>query len=184
MRRRGRMRSRCAGRWALGALAAFLVCANLPAQSDSPRRASSSSARSTPKKFSASAIQIEPVDTSQVALPPEFRVAVYENLIQEVSKTGKFQQVLRSGDRAAAGVPDLVILRTKVEEFKPGSQRQREVTTVSGATSVKLLVQVSSREGKVLLSREVVGKVRFFGQNLRATHDFSKKAAAILSQSF
>ncbi len=178
------MRSRCAGTWALGALAAFLGCANLTAQSESSRPPSSLTARPASKKFSASAIQIEPVDTSQVELPPEFRVAVYENLIEEVSKTGKFQQVFRSGDRAAAGVPDLVILRTRVEEFKPGSQRKREVTTVSGATSVRLLVQASNREGKLLLSREVVGKVRFFGQNLRATHDFSKKAAAILSQSF
>jgi hypothetical protein len=135
-------------------------------------------------KLSASAIQIEPVEVGDVMLPPEFRAAVYENLIGEVTKSGKFQHVYRSGDRAAGDAAGLVIVRMKVMGFKQGSQRTREVTTVAGATTVALGVQVSRRDGNLLLDREVEGKVRFFGGNLRATNDFSKKVAAILRQSF
>jgi hypothetical protein len=142
------------------------------------------SAPQAAKKLSASAIQIEPVENGDVGLPPEFRVAVYEHLLAEVSKSGKFQHVYRSGDRAAADAPDLVILRMKVKVFKQGSERTRAVTTVSGATSVDLGVQVTGRDGNVLVDRDVEGKVRFFGGNLRATYDFSKKVAEILRQSY
>jgi hypothetical protein len=173
-------------------LAVLLVaaCAGLPdggrllAQGSSGAPSPSASAPPSGTKISASAIQIEPVEFGDVALPPEFRAAVYESLIGEVSKSGKFQHVYRSGDRAAKDVPDLVILRMKVEGFKQGSQRTREVTTVAGATSVDLGVQVTNRNGKVLVDREVEGKVRFFGGNLRATYDFAKRVAKILNQTF
>jgi hypothetical protein len=134
-------------------------------------------------KISASAIQIEPVELKEVALPPEFRVAIYENLIAEVRKTGKFQHVYRSGDRAAAGVPDLLILHTEVEGFKHGSQTEREVTTVAGATTIKTSVQLVTRDGRTVVNRQVEGKVRLLGGNLNATRDLAKKVAEIIRQS-
>ncbi len=137
-----------------------------------------------PRKFSASAIQIEAVDSQAVKLPAEFRVALYENLIKEVSKTGKFRQVYRSGDRGAANVPDLVVLRTTVKGFKEGSQRAREVTTVTGATSLKVRVQIVAQDGRVLVDRDVEGKVRFFGDNLRATYNLSKSVGKICRETF
>jgi hypothetical protein len=155
----------------------------LLAHASSAAQAPSAKATKSATKLSVSAIQIEPVEIGDVKMPPEFRVAVYENLIGEVSKSGKFQHVYRSGDRAASDEPDLVIVRMKVKGFKLGSQRTREVTTVAGATSVDLGVQVTGRDGNVLVDRDVEGKVRFFGGNLRATHDFSKKVAEILRQS-
>ncbi len=54
------------------------------------------------------------------------------------------------------------------------------MTTVAGETSIDLGVQVTGRDGNVLVDRDVEGKVRFFGGNLRATYDFSKKVAEIL----
>jgi len=148
--------------------------------------APSPSASPTPaaERLTASAIQIEPVEIGDVKMPPEFRVAVYEYVIREVSKSGEFQHVYRSGDRAASDAADLVTLRMKVKGFMRGSEWTRDVTTVAGATSVDLGVQVSSRDGKVLVDRDVEGKVRFFGGNLRATYNFSKKVAKVLRQSF
>jgi hypothetical protein len=133
------------------------------------------------QKFSS--IQIEPVESADVAVPPDFRMAVYEYLIAQVRKTGKFQQVYRSGDRAAGDIPDLAVLRVKVEGFRQGSEMERAVTTVAGATSIKMSVRVLSRDGQVEIDRTVEGKVRFFGENLRATYDFAKKTAKVLSQS-
>ena len=34
------------------------------------------------------------------------------------------------------------------------------------------------------MEKEVEGKVRFFGENLRATYDLAKKVAAIVTESF
>jgi c-di-AMP phosphodiesterase-like protein len=43
-------------------------------------------------------------------------------------------------------------------------------------------MQVEGRDGHVLLDQDLQGKVRFFGGNLRATFDLSKKVAKIVSQ--
>ena len=137
------------------------------------------------QKLSASAIQLERiVPPEDLQIPEDTRVSMYENVILQLNKTKKFQHVYRSGDRTAADAPDLVILHLIPEAFKPGSQKEREVITVAGATSIKVKVQFTSREGTVLLEKEVEGKVRFYGENLRATYDLAKKVAAVANESF
>jgi hypothetical protein len=133
-------------------------------------------------KLSASAIQIEPVEAGDVWIPTEFRAAIYEYLVRRVRESGNFQQVFRSGDRAAPGVRDLVTLHTTVNKFKQGSQMQREITTVLGSTNVGVDAWVSDRDGRVLLADRVQGKVRFFGENLGATNDLAKHIAKRLKQ--
>ncbi|MGD0793577.1 MAG: hypothetical protein ABR920_17575 [Terriglobales bacterium] len=124
------------------------------------------------------------MDSNDVPMPPEFRVAIYENLIAQIEKTGKFQHVYRSGDKDAASAPDLVTLRTTAQSFTKGSQKKREVTTVAGATSITLKVHITDHAGQTLVDRDVQGKVRFLGENLRATYDFSKKVATIIRNTF
>ena len=136
------------------------------------------------QKFSASSIQIEPTDPGDVPMPPEFRMAIYENLIAQIEKTGKFQHVYRSGDQDAASAPDLVTLHTTARSFTKGSQRKREVTTVTGFTSLTLNVHITDHAGQPIVDRDVRGKVRFSGENLRATYDFSKKVANIVRDTF
>jgi hypothetical protein len=133
-------------------------------------------------KLSASAVQIEPVDAGDVLIPTEFRAAIYEYLVMRVGQSGTFKQVFRSGDRAAAGVHDLVTLHTTVEKFKQGSQMQREITTVLGSTNVGVEAWVTDRDGHVLLVDRAHGKVRFFGENLGATNDLAKRITKRLKQ--
>ena len=134
------------------------------------------------QKFTASSIQVLQLDQGDLVLPPEFRMAVYENLITQLGKSGMFEHVYRNGDRDAASAPGLVVLRTKVEAFKKGSEQERAVITVAGWTSITVKVQVESPDGKVLLTRDLRGKVRFFGGNLRATLDLSKNVAKLVRQ--
>ena len=147
---------------------------------------SGAAAASAPaQKLSASAIQIERTDVPEsMVIPEDFRVATYENVLLQVAKTGKFKQIFRSGDKRAKDVPDLVILRMVPVAFKAGSQKQREVTTVSGATSIKINVRFTDRDGKVLLEKEVQGSVCFIGENIRATYDFAKKVRKVVEESF
>jgi serine/threonine-protein kinase RIO1 len=42
----------------------------------------------------------------------------------------------------------------------------------------------STPDGKSLLERDINGKVRFFGPNLKATSDFAKKAAHVTHEIF
>jgi hypothetical protein len=161
----------------------ILTCACLLMAGSLPGRTGAGGAGSV-QKGSPSSIQIQPMDPGDVPLPSEFRVAIYENLIEQVQKTGKFQHVYRSGDKNAGDVPDLVTLRTTAQSFKEGSQKKREVTTVAGASSITLKVHITDHAGQTLVDRDVEGKVRFFGENLRVTYDFSKKVAAIVRDTF
>ncbi|WP_035353358.1 hypothetical protein [Edaphobacter aggregans] len=135
-------------------------------------------------KIKASALKVEMIQSDEIKLPAEFQVALYENLIQQLGKKDSFLHVYRDGDRNAANVPDLVVFHGTVSGFKQGSEKKRQVTTVAGATSITIHCQFIDNQGKVLLERDVNGKVRFYGDNLKATYDFAKKAAAIVSESF
>ncbi len=158
---------------------AFMMATSLSAQ------AGPASPSEQPQKLTASSILVERIVPPQdLLIPEDTRVSMYENVIQELIKTKKFQHVYRSGDRLADNAPDLVTLRLIPEAYKPGSQKEREVITVAGATSIKVRLEFVTRDGKIPLEKEVDGKVRFYGENLRATYDLAKKVAAVVNKSF
>jgi hypothetical protein len=128
-------------------------------------------------------VQVDNVEPGDVNLDPAFRVAIYENLLEELAKTNHFKQVFRSGDRNAAGRSALLILKTTVENYTPGSETRRAVTTVSGATKLKVRSQLCSLQGQVVWERAMDGDVRFFGSNLRATHNLARNVANSIKQS-
>jgi hypothetical protein len=135
-------------------------------------------------KNKASSIQILMVESNEVTLPLPFQLALYENMIEQVEKTKKFQHVYRDGDHAAADAPDLVTLHSNVYGFKQGSEEKRQVLTVAGATQIKVRCEFIDKSGKSLGVEEVTGNVRFIGGNLRATLDFGKKVAQMVQASF
>jgi hypothetical protein len=135
-------------------------------------------------KLSASAIQVALIDVGDVQIPPEFRYAIYEQLVEHVKASGAFQKVYRAGDHAADGIADLVTLHTRIEGFKQGSQTVREVTTVFGATTVDFTASLTSKDGKELMSKKLTGRVRFFGENLGVTNDVAKKITKLVSDAY
>jgi hypothetical protein len=149
-----------------------LACARLHAQAKAK------------DKIKASAIKVEMIQSDEIKLPAEFQVALYENLIQQLGKKASFLHVYRDGDRDATNVPNLVVLHTTVSGFKKGSEEMRQVTTVAGATSITIHCRFTSADGKVVLEKDVNGDVRFFGDNLKATYDFAKKASAVVRENF
>ena len=132
----------------------------------------------------ASAIQVLMIESEEIKLPAEFQVSLYEDLVQQLEKSGGFQHVYRDGDKRAADAADLIILHGSVRGFKKGSEMARQVTTVAGKTSIDVHCQFTDKNGKVLLERDLNGKVMFFGGNLRATFDFAKKAAKLAHDNF
>jgi hypothetical protein len=128
-------------------------------------------------------VQVDQVDPGDVNIEPAFRLAIYENVLDELAKTKRFNKVFRSGDRNAGGIPDLLILKTTVQRYTAGSETRRAVTTVSGATKLNVRTQLCTRQGEVVLDRVVNGNVRFFGGNLRATHNLARNVAHAIKQS-
>jgi hypothetical protein len=131
-----------------------------------------------------SAIQVLMIQSDEIKLPAEFQISLYENLIQQLEKKGGFQHVYREGDHNADSVTDLVVLHSTVRGFKKGSEMARNVTTVAGKTSIDIHCQFTDKDGKSVLERDVNGKVRFLGGNLRATLDFAKKGAKLAHDNF
>jgi hypothetical protein len=132
-----------------------------------------------PAKIHANAITVLMVQSDEIPLPAEFQVSLYENLMQQLQKRGGFARVYREGDRNSADAPDAIVLHSTVRGFKQGSEMARQVTTVAGATSIRIHCEFTTPEGKLLLARDINGSVRFFGGNLKATYDFAKKAASV-----
>ena len=128
-------------------------------------------------------VQVERIDPGQLDLGHSFQVAIYENLLEELNKTKRFKYVLRDGDSKASEIPDLLILKTMVVKYTAGSETQRAVTTVSGATKLTVRSQLVTREGRIVLESTVNGDVRFFGSNLRATHNLARNIAKMIKQS-
>ena len=128
-------------------------------------------------------VQVDRVDPGDVSLDPSFGAAIYESLLEELTKTEQFRHVFRSGDRNANDVPGLLILKTTVKKYTPGSETRRAVTTVSGATKLNVRVQLATRHGQIVQEHVVDGNVRFIGGNLRATHNLAHNVAAALKKS-
>lgn len=128
-------------------------------------------------------VQMERIDPGDLGLAHSFQIAIYENLLEELRKTKRFKYVLREGDRKASEIPDVLILKTTVVKYTHGSETQRAVTTVSGATKLTVRSQLLTREGRIVLESTVNGNVRFFGSNLRATHNLARNIAKVIRQS-
>ena len=128
-------------------------------------------------------VRVERVDPGQLDVTPSFQVAIYENLLQELNKTKRFERVLREGERKSSELPKLLILKTTVVKYTRGSETQRAVTTVSGATKLTVRSQLVTPEGRIVLEHTVNGNVRFFGGNLRATHNLARNIAKVINES-
>jgi hypothetical protein len=148
-------------------------------------------------------VRVDNVDTSDVSLDPSFEYALHKDLVKELAKTKSFRQVLPSDDRNAREVPDLLILKTTVQEDAPGSDTRGgalddsgllgEVAGVflrlcgwsatSGATKLNARAQLYTREGQIVLDKVIEGEVRFTGDNSRATHNLAHNVAAALKRS-
>lgn len=164
-----------------GVLAA--LCGAFPGQLAAQTGATESSIVAinlSPERWS---VQVSMVDPGDVTMAVSFPIAIYENLVQELNKTRRFEQVLREGDHRAAGIPNLLILKTTVQKYTPGSETERAVTTVGGATKLTVRMQLCRTDGEVVLERTINGNVRFMGSNLRATHNVAHNVAKVIQQS-
>src|SRR5258708_8618943 len=100
-----------------------------------------------------------------------------------MSESSELEEGVWGGGVRGGGITNLMVLKTTVEKYAPGSETRRAVTTVSGATKLTVRSQLLTREGKVVFERTVNGDVRFFGSNLRATHNLANNIAKTIRHS-
>ena len=143
--------------------------------------------RTTPEEFPKAAeewsVQVARIDPGATTLDPSFSDAIYENMLEELSRSKQFKHVFRSGDRNANDVSGVLILKMFVEKYNPGSETRRAVTTIAGATKLKVHIQLLTRDSRVVLDHTVEGDVRLIGDNLRATNKVAHNTAKLLNRS-
>lgn len=171
------MKTNNCGSWIAWVTGILVITVVLPLQSAAVNSAESGTSAS---RWS---VQVDQVDSGTIDLSHCFQVAIYENVLRELSRTKQFREVLRDGDRKAREAPNLLILKTIVEKYTQGSETRRAATTVSGATKLTVRSQLVTPEGKVVLEQTVNGEVRFFGSNIRATHNLARNIAKAIKQS-
>jgi hypothetical protein len=137
------------------------------------------------KLSAAATIVVEPVSPGVTKIPAEFRMAIYEDLLEQLRESGMFRQVYRSGDREAMKNSELLTLRATVAEFNEGSERTRELTYYPfGRTKIAVDVQVLSGDGNVLVNQKVTGRVLAVVENLEASHFVAENIRRQLSRNF
>ena len=164
-----------------GVLAA--LCGAFPDQLAAQTAATEPSSVTTnlsPERWS---VQVSKLDPGEVNMAASFQIAIYENLVDELNKTKRFEQIFRDADHRAAEIPNLLTLKTTVETYTPGSETERAVTTVGGATKLAVRTQLCTADGNVIFERTINGNVRFIGSNLRATHNFAHNVAKLIQRS-
>ncbi len=136
-------------------------------------------------KFTASAFQVLEFKPADIPVPAQFEMAMYENTIDKLSKTLKNKGVYRDGDKRAAAEPDLVTVKCTIWEFKEGSARKRQVTSVAGATALHVHVHMENAKGEPLVDKDVSGTVEMMGgENIKATKDLANNIAALVQANF
>jgi len=165
---------------ALAAAAMTIAIAEPPRIAAQPATTSRASNNSQTPHWS---VQVKTVDPGDANISASFQIAIYESLLDELSKTKKFEQVFRDGESTSNDVSRLLILTTKIEKFTAGSETQRAVTTVTGATKLTVRSQLCTQDGQVVFDRTAHGEARFMGSNLRATHNLARNVAKTIKQS-
>ena len=148
--RRCRLKANKQISWHAIALIIVTVTVVLSSRASAQTTATQSSPRKHVTNPASWGVQVDKVDAGDVNLEPAFQIAIYENLLDELGKTKRFKQVLRDGDRNASDVPDLLVLKTTVQKYTPGSETRRAVTTVSGATKLTVRSQLCARDGAII----------------------------------
>lgn len=159
----------------------LLICSvALPLIAQSDTAAKPSNAAKSGGAADAPAVQVGAIESPELELPADFRVAIYENLVSQLEAGKHFSTVYRAGDtRATSAKP--VQLTVTVKKFERGSETKRAVTTVGGATKLTVHVKAVDADGKSLIDQDVNAAVRFYGDNLRATQTLAKHIASLFT---
>jgi hypothetical protein len=106
-------------------------------------------------------IQVKQFDVQPgVDLPPDYQVAIVEDLVKKLSKVKGVKQVLREGEALPEGQPVLLVTGT-VTKFKKGNQAERYLVGFgAGETLIEAHINCYDANSKtLLLEHKVDGRV-------------------------
>ncbi len=166
------------------ALAGTLVAQTKPAAKPAAKPTDTTPEGMKAPKIATKNIMVMRPHSDEVNLPDDFRMAIYEKVIDNLTKSGRFQHVFRDGETLPDNAKDTVKLDIIVWGFKEGSARMRQVTTVMGETKINVRVHATDADGKEVMDRNAEGNVKFFGENLHATDVLAGNISRLIVHTF
>jgi hypothetical protein len=134
----------------------------------------------TSHKCNIEVAQFEPGDAG---LTPSFSAAIRENLLNEPTTTKRFNQVLRDDDQRTPEVADILVLKTKIQNYTQGAKTRPSVATLTVPAEIDVRVQLFTRANRLVLDQLVTGEIRLGDKNLRGARKLARNIAAILKTS-
>jgi hypothetical protein len=113
-------------------------------------------------------------------IPSAFPLAVYEDLMEQLTQSGLFAHVWRAGD--IRRTPDTLVLHVDIEDWKEGSARGRGLGPFAGATVMKSSVTLEERSGRRVFQGKVGGAKRMKGESLEVTNSLAKRIRKALEK--
>jgi hypothetical protein len=127
---------------------------------------------------------LSPIVATGIDLPAEYRVLLYEQMVEELKKSSGNAAIIRVGDTAAPCAATR--LQLSVTAFKKGNEAVRASTgpvgLFVGATSVKFQVDLVDHNGKELFSKSLKESKHGDADSLNVTHDLAKSVAKRLEK--
>ncbi len=130
---------------------------------------------------SPTSVVVEPISASGAELPAEYRVLLYESLVNELRDSATAATYTRAGSLdAGSGCPTMK-LRVTVTGFKKGNQALRAETGpvgyFVGKTSVSFHVELTAADGRRILSEDMTSSKRMDSESLGVTKAVAKSVS-------
>lgn len=171
------------GERVVSALAAKLSPADYPKTGNlvpsEPRREPGEQAAPTPKMAKPD-IEVALPSESVDGIPSAVPAALFEDVIAQLTQSGHFEHVWRSGDTRSTR--DTLILHLDVEGWKLGSARGRAFGPFTGTTAIQSNVTLEDRSGRVIFQGKADSSKRMDGENLEAANGLAKKVRKVLEK--
>lgn len=114
-------------------------------------------------------------------IPSAFPVGSYEELIAQLTNSGKFEHVWRQGDSRVDA--DALTLHVNLHAAKKGSARGRGLIPFTNATTLKTDVKLTDGTQKVVFNGEIDTAQRMRGESMLVTQSLAKKIKSELLKS-
>jgi hypothetical protein len=150
----------------------------------SARSPSHFSAGAISEKGVSKAVMVNLPQTGGAPVPIEYTAAVYENLLEHVSKGRMFTRVWRQGDRRADGRE--MAMSLNITGFRKGNPGIRGaipvIGMIAGKTLITATVALKDASGAVVLEQQVKGSKRMLGESMAASTSLAQRVTAALGK--
>ena len=136
----------------------------------------------------AHSILVSPIAVDEkLQMPPEYRVLLYEHLIESLHRMKSADSFYRSGDASAGTGCTAYVLSLRVKAFKKGNEVLRATTEPVGAfiatTVLGYGVQLRDRSGTVIFEDSGKKKVMLSSDSVGVTQAVAKRISGRLEKS-